>query len=107
MAIGRLRTRVAVQEAVEVETDSGAIERTWRTRFYRWAQVRPLRADEFVQAQQIQAQITHRVSMRADDVRTSDRLLLPAGRVLHIEGVFSADGERGFMMSLWCREDGR
>jgi SPP1 family predicted phage head-tail adaptor len=76
---------------------------TWSTVAIVWAAVEPLRGREFFDAEQVQAEISHRVIMRYRSGRESTMRLLHKERVLHIGTIIDVD-ERHREMQLMCRE---
>ncbi len=64
MRAGRLRHRVRIQRAVDVVTDSGAVETQYSDLFTTWAEVLPLTPRELYAARQVQAEITAKVRLR-------------------------------------------
>lgn len=64
MRAGRLRHRVRIQRAVDVVTDSGAVETQYTDLFTTRAEVLPLTPRELYAARQVQAEITAKVRLR-------------------------------------------
>jgi SPP1 family predicted phage head-tail adaptor len=64
MEAGRLRHRVTVQRAVDVTTDSGAVETRYVDLFDTWAEVLPLTPREQMAAAQVQSDITAKIRIR-------------------------------------------
>lgn len=102
-AAGRLRHRVAIQRATRTRDSFGEAIRTWSTLATVWASVEPLRGREFFDAEMVQAEVSHRVIMRAyPGLQATDRLLYE-GRVLEIQAVIDVR-ERGREYQVMCRE---
>lgn len=109
MRPGRLRHRVTLQQRVESTRNTfGEVEPTWLVTAYRHAQVSPLTGKEYIQAQQVQADVTHRIVMRADQ----DTLALTpkwrigldgTSRVFDILSVLNID-ERDRMVEVMAME---
>jgi SPP1 family predicted phage head-tail adaptor len=64
MRIGRLRHRVIFKSATEVSDGAGGVTQTWVEVATLWGAVEPLRGRELFAAQQIQAEITHKITTR-------------------------------------------
>lgn len=105
MKVGALRHRVAVQRAAEGTADDyNQTALTWGTVRSVWASVKPLRGDELVYAQQVNAQVTHEVRMRwLEGLTPKDRLLLGT-RVLNVRSVLNTE-ERNIEAVLLCSEE--
>ena len=83
MKAGRLRTIVSLEQRVETtQNEFGEIEPTWSRMYYRHATVAPLSGREYIQAQAVNAEVTHQVTLRAD---TETLELTPKWRI-GIEG---------------------
>ena len=106
MRAGRLRHTVEIQRATEAADATGQMIKTWSTIATRKAEIIPLSGDEYMDAQQIQSKVTHRVTMRYYDGLTSvDRLYWAAEEVtLNVEGTHQT-GQRKTMLELLCVEE--
>jgi SPP1 family predicted phage head-tail adaptor len=99
---GELRHRVEVQECIEKTDEYGGTTRAWRTIAERWALVEPLSGREQLMAQQLQATVSHRVTMRTlATVRPTMRLLW-GEKVLNIESAIAVGLDT---TQLLCREE--
>lgn len=103
MRSGRLRHRVTIQSPVVAVNGYGERIVTWSTVAVVWGAVEPLRGREFFEAEQVQAEISHRVVLRYRSGINSTMRLLHLTRVLHIQQVIDVD-ERHREMQLMCRE---
>ena len=103
MRTGRLRHRVTIQQPVVAVNGYGERITTWSTVAVVWGAVEPLRGREFFDAEQTQAEISHRVVLRYRSGIDSTMRLLHLGRVLHIGTVIDVD-ERHRELQLMCRE---
>lgn len=100
---GKLRHRVTLQELVKTDDGYGGIAETWRDVATVWAAVEPLSGDERYAAQQVQSDLTHRVTIRyRAGVRPQMRVMY-AGRVLQIVAVIDRE-ERHRYLELLCSE---
>lgn len=61
---GRLRHRITIQSATEAQDAHGGTTRTWADVATVWGSIEPLRGREFMNAQQLQSEVTHRVQLR-------------------------------------------
>lgn len=104
MESGKLRHRVTIQQATESRDADGGVTRTWGTFATVHAAVSPLSGREYLQADQVQAQVTHRVRIRRYPGVTPKMRVLHRSRVLNIEAVRDLD-ERISVMELLCREE--
>ena len=103
MRTARLRHRVTIQSPVVAVNGYGERITTWSTVATVGAAVEPLRGREFFDAEQVQAEISHRVIMRYRTGMESTMRLLHLTRVLHIETIIDVD-ERHRELQLMCRE---
>lgn len=124
IAAGDMTKRVEVQELLAPPKDlilvnqfnegpSPANPDDWQTICTRWAKVWPLSGRELFQAQQIRADITHRVQMRYFKNATSFRVqpgvkatmrLLLQGRPLYVLSCVDIE-ERHIELDLMCMEE--
>lgn len=91
---GQLKTRLVVQQPIEMPDDQGGVTRTWTTFATVWAQVTPLAARRDVQAD-------------SDGVTQSYRILLRSYLSLTLQHRFS-DGARIYrIVAIRERDDRR
>jgi SPP1 family predicted phage head-tail adaptor len=64
MQSGKLRHKVLIESAAEAQDSFGEPDPTWSTFGTAWAAIAPLTGREAVTAQQIDAQIDHKVTIR-------------------------------------------
>lgn len=103
MQAGKLRHVVAIQENQATQNEVGELEHNWVTIATGRASVEPISGREFFEAQQRQAEITHRVRMRYRTEPVPTMRILYDSRVLMIESVIDV-GERRRELHLMCRE---
>lgn len=101
---GALRQRVQVQQRTQTRDQQGGFSDVWQTVARRWCSIEPLRGDEFFQAAQQDARVTHRVRLRPYPGLDPTHRLLYGVRVLHITTVLTP-GERGMLQELLVTED--
>ena len=103
MRSGRLRHRVTIQQPVVAVNGYGERITTWSTVATVWGAVEPLRGREFFDAEQVQAEVSHRVVLRYRSGLATTMRLLHLTRVLHIQAIIDVD-ERHRELQLMCRE---
>lgn len=104
MQAGTLRHRVTIQALSAQRDDHGGIVETWVPVLSVWASVEPLRSQEIFRAQQVDARLTHRVTMRYQAGLTSAMRLVHNHRVLLIISIANPD-ERNRMVEILAMED--
>jgi len=104
MISGRMRHPVDVQQVIETRDAAGGVIRNWVTLGSVWASVEPLRGKEYIEAQQVAANVTHRVRMRWYDGLTTTHRILHGGRALNINAALNLD-ERNGVHELMCAEE--
>jgi SPP1 family predicted phage head-tail adaptor len=105
---GQLNTWVTIESRSDTRAADGGLIEGWSAVDSTWASVVDLRGREYLAAKEAHADVSTRVWIRwRDDVTTTMRVHIPAGRVrertLSIEAVIDTDG-RGRMLELMCRE---
>ncbi len=104
-----MNKRITVQERIETDTETGDIEETWNAVATCWAAVKPLRGREFWQAQQVQSEVTHKVTTRwVDGVTTDHRILFRRRgggklRIFNIMSVINVE-EDNVILEMLCKE---
>jgi SPP1 family predicted phage head-tail adaptor len=101
---GRLRYRITIQQAVATLNSFGDAVLSWSEFATRWASVEPLSGRELWQAQQVAADVTHRVSLRRLDGVTPKMRVLFGARVLNIIFVRNVES-RSIGLELLCQEE--
>lgn len=107
MQSGQLRKRITVQKLASAVDDYGGGSATYTDVGVFWASLEPLQGRENLQAQQITAEISHRIRMRAIPnyrLTPRDRLYLATeARYFNIQSVANAK-ERGFEYEIIAKE---
>lgn len=99
-----MRDRVTVQTRTTSPNAFGEATAEWSALAVRWASVEPLSGNEYWRAQQTQAGVTHRVTLRyLDGLSGLCRLVLEDGRTLEVQSVVNPDGNRRYHEAL-CME---
>jgi SPP1 family predicted phage head-tail adaptor len=103
LRIGNLRHRITIQQIARIDDGAGGYTETWASAGTVYADVYPLKGQERYDAQQIQANLSHRVTIRyRADVNPSMRLSYGT-RTLVIEAVIDPE-ERHRELILMCSE---
>lgn len=103
MNAGKLRHRVTIQQLVKTDDGYGGIVEAWQDVATVWAAVEPLRGSERYRAQQVQAELGHKVTMRYRAGIKPQMRLLYNGRVLEVEAVIDVE-EHHRWLELLCSE---
>jgi SPP1 family predicted phage head-tail adaptor len=107
MRAGLLRHRLQLQRVDGTPDSFGQPGTEWGTYATVWGSIEPLVGRERFTAQQVQAEVTHKVVMRANgapDVRAKDRVVFE-GRVFNILGPALNLAERGISLTLMVAEE--
>ena len=103
MQAGRLRHRLVVQHEEESQDTYGGVTRTWTTLDTVWGSVEPLSGKELIEAQQLDATLTHRIRIRyLANVTETCRITFDS-RTFEIQTVRNFS-ERNREMELLCKE---
>lgn len=104
--IGQLRHRVTLQRCTESQSAVGIVTKTWYDIVTLWASVEPLGGREYFTAQQVNAEVTHTVTLRPYSgitIGPKDRFKFGT-RTLNVERVINIE-ERGIELQALCREE--
>ena len=85
MRAGKLRNRVQLQTATVAQNEYGDPGKTWTTFKTVWARIRPVSGSEFLEAQRVESELTHEITIRKND------LLTTADRVKHKTKIFNIE----------------
>jgi len=103
MQAGKLNKRVQLQEPAETQNSTGEEIQSYSTYTTVWASIEPLQGRELEHAQQISAEVSHRVKIRYNaNVAAKDRVIY-GSRTLEIEAVLNPE-ERNEELILMCKE---
>jgi len=101
--IGELRNRITLQEYTISKDSFGAETETWSDVAQVWASIEPLSGREYFAAQQINAQISTKVTIRyRAGIKPTMRVLF-GNRVYGILSVINT-GEKNRELILMCKE---
>lgn len=101
-AVGSLDQLVQI-DARQESSSGGSVEITWAPEARVWARVEPLSAREFLAAGGMQAQATHRVTIRNRPTLTAKHRIRWNGKTLNIVGPL-VPGTREPYLDLLCEE---
>lgn len=108
MKIGDLRHRISIEKMIKVKDGMGGFKPSTYTAFATvWAFVQPLQSKtdkEAYQSQQIQAKLSHKITIRYLQGVTPDMRVNYQGRVFNIQSIVNVD-ERNREMILNCVEE--
>lgn len=104
MRAGDLRHRVTIQQLSALSDGMGGVRETWQDVATVWAAVEPMEGRERYEAQQIQAELTHRVRLRYRPGITPKMRVVHKGRIFQIEAVINR-AERNRELILLCAEE--
>lgn len=104
MRIGPLRHRLAIQNSVASQDEYGDDSvRTFSTDETVWGSVEPLSGRELLNAQQVQAETTHRIRIRYTTNATSESRILFKSRTFEIVSLINWL-EKNCRLELLCKE---
>lgn len=103
MKAGALRHAITIEVLTSSADEMGGQTRTWATHVSTWAEVAPARSNERFFGEQIEAVITHRITMRYQAGITTQMRVLFGARYFQIKGIVNRD-ERSIMLDLMCEE---
>lgn len=85
MNSGALRHRLHIQSKTETRDARGGVIETWTTVAERWGMISPLRMREIFQAQQVEARVSHRITLRYYAGLTNQHRVVHENRIFHIQ----------------------
>ena len=103
MIIGRRQKRVGIQTKQTVRTDMGSFSHTWVTDKTVWAHIAPASGKELYAGEQVQAEVTHKITIRFYSGLTTKNRLLYGTRIFDINFIKNID-ERDCYMEMLCKE---
>lgn len=102
-ASSRLRHRLTLQQLVQTPDSAGGYTASWDDVAQLWAEILPINGRERLFAGKVQAETTHRISIRyRNDISTSHRLVFES-RVFNIRAIMN-EHERDDMLELLVEE---
>ena len=103
MAIGSLRNRLTIQAESPSVDGLGGQARAWTDVATLWGRVEPLKGSEHLRGMQLEARISHRITIRHRDGVTARHRVLLGSRAFNIRAVIDRE-ERGRWLELLCEE---
>ncbi len=100
---GALRTRLVLEAPQDVADDIGGVARSFVPITSVWGAIEPLSAARVWQAQQVEQEISHRITLMYRADVTADMRLRLGSRVFEIRAAYDLDETRRFS-SLDCWE---
>lgn len=101
---GKLRHRIVIEQPTKTRDPYGAEVETWTPFATVWAAVEPLRGREFFAAQQVNAEVTHRVTLRYIPGVIRAMRVTFKGRILDMVSPPINVDERNQELQLMCVE---
>ena len=102
MIIGKLRHRVEIQSNTSTADAMGQLIKAWTTVDTRYASIEPLTSRELIIAQQVNLEISHKVTLRYYPASPKMRVKY-GSRLFEILSVINKE-ERGLETCLMCKE---
>lgn len=104
---GKLRHRVTIQRKEQTRDSGGGYIEEWVDQETVWAEVKPLQGRRLIEAQAVNAELSHEVTMRyrLGMLQVAKNRLLYHGRIFEIDSVINID-ERKHLLMLTCKEVG-
>lgn len=103
MKIGKLRHRIAIEQAAETQDADGSVIETWSTFATAQVSIEPVSGREYFAAQSTQAEVTHRIYMRFIPGVVPKMRVKYGARIFDILSVINTK-ERNVELQLMCRE---
>lgn len=103
MRAGALRHSLTIQTATETQNDHGEVVKAWSEFAVVNGSIDPLSGREFWRSRQVQADVTHVVTIRYLPGVIPKMRVLHGSRVLYITSVLNSD-ERNRELQLLCKE---
>ena len=105
MRAGKLRHRLALQNATETDsgTGTGHLDKTWTTYATVWGSIEPLSGRELVEQEQVQSEVTHKTKIRYQSAITSEHRIVFKTRTFQIVTMLNPE-ERNREIELMLRE---
>jgi SPP1 family predicted phage head-tail adaptor len=104
MRAGQLRHKVVIQENVPSRDGYGAEVESWDEYATVWAAIEPIRGREFWESQQINAEVTARITIRYLAGVTPKMRILHGTRIFEILSVINPE-ERNRELQLMVKEN--
>jgi SPP1 family predicted phage head-tail adaptor len=103
MKIGPLRHKITIQQKVPSRDSYGAEVITWDDFLEAWASIEPLSGREYFLAQQMQAAVDHKITMRYQAGILPEMRVKWNDRIFDIKAILNTE-ERNIEVVLMCKE---
>ena len=103
MDIGKLRHYVQIESFTAAQDNYGQQNKVWATEESVFASIEPLRGREWLEAQQVSAELSHRIIIRHTNNAKPNNRIKFGTRIFDINVVRNID-ERNIMQELLCKE---
>lgn len=101
--VAKMDRRVTVQAITQTTDSQGGFTESWADVISLWASIEPMSDYEKFQAQQLQTNTTHKITIRYYSGITTKHRLLYGSRVFNIKGILNLNEQNAFMQ-LKCVE---
>jgi len=100
-----LRHRLSLQQEVLNPDGAGGYTRTWQTIVDLWAEINPISGREKLFASQLQAEISHKITIRYRTGVNSSMRFLYENRIFNIRAILNPK-ENDEVLEIWADEGG-
>ena len=101
--VGKLRQRLHLESSTPTRNSVGEEVDNWEAYDVVWGEVVPLSGRELFQARQVEAEVTHRVTIRYRDGVSPKHRVIHKNRTLEVVSVLDRE-ERERWLDLVCKE---
>lgn len=102
ICVGEFVHKITVQEPIRDADGQGGWTTTWTMYVQAWAKIVPLKAQQILFAQQLQHQISHKITCRYFVGLRAEMRILFDGRIFHIREIRNLDeANRFFEIIAW------
>jgi len=106
IAAGTLRNRITIQRQIEAQASDGSLTPTWQSDYTVWASIKPSDGREKFDGQQVTAEVTHEIRIRAPSkpipINSKHRVVFK-DRIFHVSSIVNVD-EMSVELILMCVE---
>jgi len=102
---GKMRSRLLVQKVTRTVDSFGQGVPVWTDFARLWGHLAPMEGEELVNAQQVTAKVTHKVTIRRRDDIVAQMRIIAGNRTLNIETAPVSVDDRPEYMSFECAEE--
>lgn len=103
MTSGKLRNKITIERETQTKNAIGGFSSAWATHIQPFAYIKPVSGYERLQAQKLEADISHKIYIRyVTDILPTDRVLFK-GRYMQIRAILDLE-ERNKWLELTCVE---